>query len=154
MIYDSEVDKAIKNKRGALTDDEKEKAMEKSMKHIEKEQKAIDINELILSSAFGEIRRNPENPEIKKIIRTVFENYKDTEVLRLANLLMRAGRHTLIDSKKGGLLKSIFSMHNMAHLGANKNWSDKVRELVIEDYKDWCEETGQLIIKGYKKTEV
>lgn len=95
---------------------------------------------------------NPENPEISKIIETIFENYKDTEVLKLANLLMRRGRHTLLDNKKGGILNSIFSMHNMAHLGANKDWSEEVRKTIINDYRDWCEETGQTIIRGYRET--
>lgn len=54
---------------------------------------------------------------------------------------------TKIDNKKGGILNSFFSMHNMAHLGANKDWSEKVRETVIKDYKDWCEKTEEIIAK-------
>lgn len=147
MVYGSKLDKAKKNKGENLNKEEEENILKETNKYIEKEQKAIDVNELILSSVFSEIRRNPENPEITKIIETIFENYKDTEVLKLANLLMRKGRHTLLDNKKGGILNSFFSMHNMAHLGANKDWNEKVRETVIKDYKDWCEKTEEMITK-------
>ena len=99
---------------------------------ISKEQKAVDICELMLSSAFGEFKLSNNQKLVEKTIQTIVQNYEDKDVLKLAKSFIKRGRHTLPDSQAGGIFKSFFTLHNQAHLGANKENAPTVRQITID----------------------
>ncbi|MDP4009740.1 MAG: hypothetical protein Q8P53_02015 [Candidatus Shapirobacteria bacterium] len=115
-------------------------------KIIEREQKAIDIVELLISTAFMEIQRSKgtgEPAEIERVIKTILINYKDQEVLKMVRYFVKRGRQilpgdlrrTTNKNRKSGILNKVFSMHNQAHLGADNENSKMVRETILNEFK-------------------
>jgi hypothetical protein len=105
---------------------------QKIEKIISKEQKAVDVSELMISSAFGEFKFSNDPKLVEKTIQIIAENYEDKDILRLVKSFIKRGRHTLPDSNAGGILKSFFALHNQAHLGANKENATAVRQIIVD----------------------
>lgn len=113
-----------------------EPEIESKIKDIfNREQKATEMGELMISTAFQEFRRSGDPNMVNKALNTIVENYEDKNVLHLTRLFVQRGRFTLPDSKSGGLMSRLFNLHNQAHLGANKEKSPIVRKMVINNLK-------------------
>lgn len=102
---------------------------------ISKEQKAVDVCELMISNAFAEFKLSNNPQLVEKTIKTIAENYEDKNILKLAKSFIKRGRQTLPGNKTGGILRSFFSLHNRAHLGANKKNAQSVRQIIIDQLK-------------------
>lgn len=99
-------------------------------KIFSQEQKAVDICELMISCAFSEFKVSNDPVLVEKTIQVIANNYQNKEILKITNSFIKRGRHTLPGNKNGGILKSFFSLHNIAHLGANKENANNIRQIV------------------------
>lgn len=112
---------------------------EVSPESLAKEQKATDVVELLTWTAFEEFRRSDDPLSVGKAMTTIIENYNDPVILNIVRSFIKRGRPTLAGEEMD---KGITALHNKVHLGANKEKSAKVREIIKEKLSEYFTKTA------------
>jgi hypothetical protein len=103
-------------------------AIDKKVKErILREQKATDVVELLVWTAFEEFRRSNDASSVGKAMKTIIDNYNDKVILGIVRSFIKRGRPTLPGEKMD---KGATAWNNKVHLSATKRRSAEVREII------------------------
>jgi len=99
----------------------------KAKERILKEQKATDVTELLVWTAFEEFRRSNDPVSVGKAMKIILDSYNDKVILGIVRSFIKRGRPTLPGEKMD---KGATVWHNKVHLSATKRRSAEVREII------------------------
>lgn len=110
----------------------------------EREQKATDILDFIISAGAEEFRRSQGDLDsVKKAITSIISSYNDPFVVALVKAYLKRGRLTLMGDQKfaGANLdpdvfttknRAIFTKHNEARVANNKDMEASLKTIALE----------------------
>src|SRR3990170_407525 len=136
----SQMEKTVAKEQGIdvetvrLSETEFNVAEQKIKERFAKDQKATDVVELLVWTAFEEFRRSDDPESVDRAMTTIIKNYNDPVILSIVRSFVRRGRPTLPGEEMD---HGITALHNKGHLGANEKKSVKVREIIIEKLDDY-----------------
>jgi hypothetical protein len=116
----------------------------KDKKIGEKEKKAIDILDFIVSIGAEEFRASKgDKDSVKKAMKTVLSSYNDKDVIRLVKSYIKRGRLTLLGDKNSKAVnipesgfttnsRGIFTKHNEARVVNDKDLSTSLKDIGLE----------------------
>lgn len=117
----------------------------------EKEKKATDILDFIMSIGAEEFRRSEGDLDsVKKAMNTILESYNDKEVIKLVKSYIKRGRLTLLGDKTSSAVnlpednfttknRGIFTKHNEARVINDKDLEASLKNIGLEV----CEDVGR-----------
>lgn len=110
----------------------------------ELEKRAIDVLDMLASTACEEYRRSKDPALIAKALDAVIAGYTDVKVITITESLARRGRLTLppqaTDTERAGgfaFVHGVFAQHNVQRLGIDKHSPLNLRTAVIEACERW-----------------
>ena len=110
----------------------------------EKEKKATDVLDFIMSVGVEEYRRSNNNLDnVRKAMKTVLENYNDKDVISLVKSYIKRGRLTLSGDRESKIIdlpkdtfttknRGIFTKHNEARIVNNKELETNLKDIGFE----------------------
>ncbi len=116
----------------------------KEKKIGEKEKKATDILDFIVSVGAEEFRRSEGDlASVKNAMKTVLESYNDKDVIQLVASYIKRGRLTLLGDTKANVVslpddtfttkhRGIFTKHNEARVVNNRSLETSLKEIGLE----------------------
>ena len=123
--------RAIKKALGQKTEEEINLRVKKV---LAAEQKATDVLEYLVHTAFEVIGQSGDSNYTRRALDVIIEAYADKHILSLVKSFLKRGRPTLPGMEKPkGPLKYFFLLHNKVHLSANAQHAHEVRQLAIEE---------------------
>ncbi|OGY93979.1 MAG: hypothetical protein A2406_03695 [Candidatus Komeilibacteria bacterium RIFOXYC1_FULL_37_11] len=121
---------------------------EKSTSEIDK--KTTDLLDFTMSIGLEELRRSEDWDKTRQAIQTILNSYGDKSVIQLLKSFIKRGRLTMqgneesIDlSKTTETLQPLTTMHNKARLNFDKNTTDDLRTLIIEECEAYLQSNPQ-----------
>ena len=121
---------------------------EKSTSELDK--KTTDLLDFTMSIGLEELRRSEDWDEARRAIQTILNSYGDKNVIQLLKSFIKRGRLTMQGneesvnlSKTTKTLQPFTTLHNKARLNFDKNTTDNLRKLIIEECETYLQNNHQ-----------